>query len=245
MRFFADIAAGQRPLHELVTTSSGYVNDRLAQHYGMPAVGSSEPLFLALPAERGGLLTQASILTVLSHPKESAPVLRGKWILSQLLCQEVPPPPPDVPQEPAAVAGMSRRERLAAHRVEPVCKSCHELMDPPGLALEQYDGVGAFRTQDNGTTIDPAGQLKGGGAFAGADELAQLIAQDPALPRCVSQHLLTYGLGRALRPSSDFDSATLESVSKAFSDAGQLFPKLVDAIVSSDAFRNREDEQAP
>jgi hypothetical protein len=245
MSFFADITAGQRPLHELLTTGSGYVNDRLAQHYGMPAVGSTEPVFMALPAERGGLLTQASILTVLAHPQESAPVLRGKWILGQLLCQDIPPPPPDVPQEPAVQAGTTRRERLAAHRIEPVCKSCHELMDPPGLALEQYDGVGAFRTQDNGAPIDPAGQLKGGGAFAGADELAQLIAQDPALPRCVSQHLLTYGLGRAARPTSDFDAATLDSVARSFTDSGQLFPKLVDAIVSSDAFRHREDEQAP
>jgi hypothetical protein len=245
MRFFADIAAGQRPLGELVTTSSGYVNDRLAQHYGMPAVGSAEPIFTALPAQRGGLLTQASILTVLAHPKESAPVLRGKWILSQLLCRTIPPPPPDVPQEPAAQVGKTRRERLEAHRIEPVCKSCHQLMDPPGLALEQYDGIGAYRTADNGAPIDPSGQLAEGAAFAGPDELARLIAQDPALPRCVAQHLLTYGLGRAPRVDSNFDTAVLDSVAKAFVDSGQLFPKLALAIATSDAFRSREDEQPP
>ena len=245
MRFFADIAAGQRPLGALITTSSGYVNDRLAQHYGMAPVGSTEPVFMPLPAQRGGLLTQASILTVLAHPQESAPVLRGKWILSQLLCRDIPPPPPDVPQEPAPQAGMSRRERLAAHRVDAVCKSCHELMDPPGLALEQYDGVGAYRTLDNGAPIDPSGQLSGGAAFAGPAELAQIIAKDPALPRCVAQHLLTYGLGRAPRVDSGLDTATLDAVTQSFNDSGQLFPKLVEAIVSSDPFRSREDEAAP
>jgi hypothetical protein len=141
--------------------------------------------------------------------------------------------------------GTTRRERLEAHRIEPVCKSCHQLMDPPGLALEQYDGIGAYRTEDNGAPIDPSGQLAEGPAFAGPEELAQLVAQDPALPRCVAQHLLTYGLGRAPRVDSNFDTAALDSVAKAFVDSGQLFPKLALAIATSDAFRSREDEQAP
>jgi hypothetical protein len=224
MRFFADVAGGQRPLSELLTTSSGYVNARLAQHYGVAGVASTTPVFTALPAERGGILTQASILTVLAHPKESAPVLRGKWILNQLLCQELPPPPPDV---------------------DPVCKSCHEQMDPLGLALENYDGIGAFRSTDNGAAIDPSGMLADGTAFATPQQLAQIIAQDPALPRCVAQHLFTYGLGRAPRSDSNFDEAMLDAVTKSFSDAGQLFPKLVEAIATSDGFRKREDEAAP
>ncbi|HKY34464.1 MAG TPA: DUF1592 domain-containing protein [Polyangiaceae bacterium] len=245
MRLFTDVASGQRPLGELLTTSSGYVNARLAQHYGVPSVTSQTPVFTALPAERGGILMQASLLTVLSHPKESAPVLRGKWILTQLLCREPPPPPPDVPQEPAPQTGTSRRERLNAHRVDPVCKSCHEQMDPLGLALENYDGVGAYRTTDNGAPIDPSGTLADGTAFTTPQQLAQIIAQDPALLRCVSQHLFTYGLGRAPRAGSSFDAATLDAVTKSFSDAGQLFPKLVEALVASDAFRTREDEVAP
>jgi hypothetical protein len=245
MRLFADIAAGQRPLRELLTTTSGYVNDRLAQHYGMAPVGASTPLLTSMPAERGGLLTQASILTVLAHPKESAPVLRGKWILGQLLCRDLPPPPPDVPQEPAVAAGTSRRERLAAHRVQPICKSCHDQMDPLGLALENYDGVGQYRTVDNGAAIDPSGTLADGTIFQTPHELAQIIAQDPALPRCVAQHLFTYGLGRAPRAGSDFDAATVDAATKVFNDAGQLFPKLIEALVMSDAFRTREDEAAP
>ncbi len=245
MRFFADIAAGQRPLHELLTTPSGYVNDRLAQHYGLAALGSTTATFTALPPERGGLLSQASILTVLAHPKESAPVLRGKWILNQLLCRALPPPPPDVPQEPAAAAGTSRRERLAAHRIEPVCNSCHAQMDPLGLALENYDGIGQYRTTDGGAPIDPSGALVDGTTFKNPQELAKIIAKDPALPRCLAQHLFTYGLGRAPRGGSNFDEATIEATTKSFADAGQMLPKLVAALVMSDAFRTREDEAAP
>jgi hypothetical protein len=245
MHFFSDIAAGKRPLAELLTTNSGYVNDRLAQHYGIAAVGSQTPVFAPLPPERGGLLTQASILTVQAHPKESAPVLRGKWILNQLLCRDLPPPPPDVPQEPAAATGQTRRERLAAHRIEPVCKSCHDQMDPLGLALENYDGIGQYRSLDNGAAIDPSGVLQDGTSFKTPQELAGLIAKDPALPRCVAQHLFTYGLGRAPRSDSNFDSAVVDATTKSFSDAGQLLPKLIEALVKSDAFRKREDEAAP
>lgn len=244
MRFFADIAAGKRALSDFLTTSSGYVNDRLAQHYGMPAVGSATPTFTTLPAQRGGLLSQASILTVLAHPKESAPVLRGKWILNQLLCRELPPPPPNVPQEPAGATGQSRRERLAAHRVDPTCKSCHDMMDPLGLALENYDGIGQFRTTDGGVPIDPSGTLADGTSFKTPQDLAAVIAKDPALPRCVARHLFTYGLGRSLRADSDFDAAMLDAATQSFTSSGQLLPKLIEAVVMSDVFRKREDEVA-
>ncbi len=243
MRFFADIAAGKRALSDFLTTNSGYVNDRLAQHYGMPAVGSTTPTFTMLPPARGGLLTQASILTVLAHPKESAPVLRGKWILNQLLCKDLPPPP-NVPQEPAAATGTTRRERLAAHRVEPTCKACHDMMDPLGLALENYDGIGQFRTMDAGAPIDPSGTLSDGTSFQTPQELAGIIAKDPALPRCVAKHLFTYGLGRSLRADSDFDTAMLDAATQSFTNSGQLLPKLVEAVVMSDVFRQREDEAA-
>jgi hypothetical protein len=244
MRFFADIAAGKRALNDFLTTNSGYVNDRLAQHYGMPAVGSATPTLTMLPPARGGLLTQASILTVLAHPKESAPVLRGKWILNQLLCKDLPPPPPNVPQEPAAATGTTRRDRLAAHRVEPTCKACHDMMDPLGLALENYDGIGQFRTTDGGAPIDPSGTLSDGTSFQTPQDLAGIIAKDPALPRCVARHLFTYGLGRSLRADSGFDTAVLDSATQSFTNSGQLLPKLVEAVVMSDVFRKREDEAA-
>jgi hypothetical protein len=244
VRLFGDVVSGSKPLSQLLTTSSGYVNDRLAQHYGMAAVGSETPVFTALPPERGGLLTHASLMTVMAHPNESAPVLRGKYILTQLLCRELPPPPPDVPQEPAAATGTSRRERLEAHRIEPTCKTCHVEMDPLGLALENYDGIGQYRTMEAGVPIDPSGALPDGRSFQTPQELAQLIAQDPALPRCLASHVFTYGLGRAPRHDVGFDGQAIDAITKSFTDAGQVLPKLIEALVASDAFRTREDEAA-
>ena len=143
------------------------------------------------------------------------------------------------------MTGKSRRERLEAHRIEPTCKTCHMEMDPLGLALENYDGVGQYRTMESGVPVDPSGALPDGRTFQTPQELAQLIAQDPALPRCLASHLFTYGLGRAPRTDVNFDSQAIDVITKSFSDAGQLLPKLVDALVASDAFRTREDEAAP
>jgi hypothetical protein len=242
MLFFTDVASGKRSLSELLTSTSGYVNDRLAKHYGLAGVDSAQPVFTALPPGRAGLLTQGSLLTVLSYPRESAPVRRGNWILGNLLCKEPPPPPPNVPQEPPPQSGKSRKERLAAHRTDAICKACHDLMDPLGLALEQFDGVGAFRTMDAGLPIDPSGTLADGRSFSTAAELAQLIASDPAVPRCVTQRVFAYGLGRAPRDGSSFDAAAIDSIASAFAQAGQMFPKLIEAVVTSDAFLKREDE---
>jgi hypothetical protein len=242
MRFFLDIAGGSRSLKELLTTSSGYVNDRLAEHYGLGAIGSTEPVFKALKPGRGGLLTQGTFLTVNSYPQESNPVRRGKWIVANLLCQEPPPPPPDVKQEPPPQDGVSRKQRLAAHRTDPICASCHTLMDPLGLALEQYDGIGQFRTVDSNVVIDPSGQLPDGTTFSDAVSLEQALADNPAIPSCVAQHVFTYALGRAPRASSSFDATIVAQISKSFTDSGQLFPKLVRSMIDSDVFFKREDE---
>jgi hypothetical protein len=132
-----------------------------------------------------------------------------------------------------------------AHQTEPICKACHVLMDPLGLALEQYDGIGAYRTEDRGQLIDPSGIFKGNTGdipFANPAELAQIIAAAPSVSRCVAEHVFAYGLGRGPRGDSDFDAYVLDEVSKSFAESGQLFPKLVEAMVTSDAFRKREDE---
>jgi hypothetical protein len=245
MRLFVDVANGTRPLTELFTSTSGYVNDRLAQHYGMPPVGSNEPVFTKLPANRTGLLTQASFLTAVAFTDDSHPVKRGKWVLANLLCKEPPEPPFAIPEAPERAEGTSRKEQLAAHQTEPVCTACHALMDPLGLALEQYDGIGAFRTEDRGGVIDPSGVFKGDTGelpFSGPAELAQIIAVAPSVSRCVAKHVFAYGLGRGPRPDSDFDSFVLDEVGKSFQASGQLFPKLVQAMVTSDVFRKREDE---
>jgi hypothetical protein len=241
-RFFLDVASGARSLKELLSTSSGYVNDRLAQHYGLPTSGSTDPVFRELARGRGGLLTQGTFLTVNSYPDESNPVRRGKWILANLFCQEPPAPPPDVQREPPPQQGVSRKERLASHRTDPICASCHNLMDPLGLALEQYDGIGRFRTADNGVTIDPSGQLLDGTVISDAVSLQLALAENPQIAGCVAQHLFTYALGRAPRSSSVFDERTIEQLSKAFNDSGQLFPQLMQAVTRSDVFLKREDE---
>jgi hypothetical protein len=245
MRFFVDVARGSRPLSELFTSNSGYVNDRLARHYGMPAVGSDEPVFTQLPANRTGLLTQGSFLTAVAYTDDSHPVKRGKWMLANLLCKEPPEPDFAIPEPPARAQGSSRKEQLAAHQTEQICKSCHVLMDPLGLALEQYDGVGAYRTEDRGAVIDPSGVFKGDTGdlpFANPGELSQIIAAAPSVSRCVAKHVFAYALGRGPRSGSDFDDFILEEVGKSFAASGQLFPKLVEAIATSDAFRTREDE---
>lgn len=245
MRLFLDVAKGSRPLTEIFTSTSGYVNDRLAQHYGMAPVGTETPVFSKLPPNRTGLLTQASFLTAVAYTNDSHPVKRGKWILANVLCKEPPEPPFAIPEPPARAEGTSRKEQLAAHQTEPICTACHVLMDPLGLALEQYDGVGAFRTEDRGAVIDPSGIFKGEGGelpFANPAELAQIIATAPSVSRCVTKHVFSYGLGRGPRDASDFDELVLDEVSRSFLDSGQLFPRLVEALVTSDVFRKREDE---
>lgn len=241
-RSFLDVASGAKSFKALLSTSSGYVNDRLAQHYGLPTTGSKEPAFRELARGRGGLLTQGTFLTVNSYPDESNPVRRGKWILANLFCQEPPAPPPDVQREPPPQQGVSRKERLASHRTDPICASCHNLMDPLGLALEQYDGIGQFRTADNGVPIDPSGQLLDGTVITDAVSLQSSLAENPQIAACVAEHLFTYALGRARRVGSGFDDMTIEQLSKTFKDSGQLFPQLMQAVTRSDVFSKREDE---
>jgi len=238
---FREFASGSIPAGQLLTANFSFMNDRLATHYGLPAVGSKTPVRTTVSKQRGGLLTNASLLSVLAHPNETAPVLRGKWILSHLLCQDVPPPPPNVPKEPDAKPAQSRRERLASHRVESVCAGCHGLMDPLGLAFEKYDGIGAMRTTDNGVAIDTADTFAALGSFSGPEELASLIAQSPDFARCITQNTFVYGLGRSQR-DGDADPAAIDAISKTFVSQGSRFPDLIEALALSNVFRQRQDE---
>ena len=142
------------------------------------------------------------------------------------------------------MTGKSRRERLEAHRIEPTCRTCHAEMDPLGLALENYDGIGQYRSMESGVPVDPSGALPDGRSFQTPQELAQLLAHDPGLPRCLASHMFTYGLGRAPRNDVGFDEQAINAITQSFTDAGQLMPQLISALVSSDAFRTREDEAA-
>jgi hypothetical protein len=245
---FRDIAFGGLPLLDLLTANYSYMNDRLALHYGLPAVGSSVPVRVDLTgnAERGGLLSHAGFLTLTSHPERTSPVVRGKWVMDELLCAVVPPPPADVDLSATATAqkqGLTQRQALEVHRADPKCFSCHQVMDPIGLGLENYDAIGAYRTLDNNLAIDSAGQLPSGDAFSGAEELAAIIAANPEFPRCVAKKLYTYALGRPpLDAEGHLDGPSLDTITKAFVDSGYSFRELALRIVESPTFLNRRGE---
>ena len=190
----------------LLTADYTFVNERLARHYGIPGVYGSRfrrvDLAGAPPGGRGGLLGHGSILTVTSHATRTSPVLRGKWVLENILGAPPPPPPADVPALDEITPGephRSVRERLEQHRANPVCASCHDRMDPLGFALESFDGVGRWRAADGGTPLDTSATLPDGTAFDGPAELRTLLTERrEAFVRTVTARMLTYALGRGL-----------------------------------------------
>ena len=181
------------------------MNEALARHYGIEGVRGEAFRKVALTdRRRGGVLTQASILTLTSNPNRTSPVKRGQWILQQILGTPPPPPPPDVPkldESKQAADAASLRERMELHRTNPVCASCHQQMDPLGFALENYDAVGRWRAKDGGFPIDPSGELIGGRKFADIRELKRLLGSTAAkkFTRCLVENMLTYALGRRAR----------------------------------------------
>ncbi|HKQ69642.1 MAG TPA: DUF1592 domain-containing protein [Polyangiaceae bacterium] len=245
---FREIAFGGLPANQLLTADFAYANDRLIKHYGLPLPGGAE--FKKIPVtpsdHRGGLLGQAGLLTVTSHPARTSPVLRGKWILTELLCKDIPPPPPDVNiklEDGPAAAGKTVRERLEAHVQNARCASCHRLMDPIGFGLENYDAIGAYRTMDGDSAVDSRGLLNGN-PFNGLTELATLISADPEFSRCTAQKLYTYALGRApeLEDSNHLDATTLASIADAFVKGGYKFADLVAGVVTSRPFLERRGD---
>lgn len=232
---------GQRNLNELLTSKDTFVNDRLADFYGIGPVGTDEMVPVTLQdTPRKGLLTTAGLMTVLSHPNVTSPIKRGKWVVEQLLCIEPPPPPAGVETtvDPSFGDG-PMRERLAKHREDPSCATCHELMDPVGLAFENYDGVGAWREQEGPWDIDPSGTLPIGGEFADALEMVELIAASDKFAHCTAEKALLYGLGRAV---TDEDEAVVEAAAQALVESDYAFEALIIALTTSDAFLMRRGE---
>ena len=193
-----------------------------------------------LSADRGGLLGQAGLMTVNAYPTRTSPVLRGKWVLGNLLCDEPPPPPPGVGGliEEGGTA-QTLRETLEQHRADPTCASCHNLMDPIGLGLEHYDRIGAWRDTDEGFNIDASGELPDGTQFYGAQELSQILAADPRFTACMGEKLFTYGIGRS--PVFE-DGTVLTQIEEAFAAGGYTFESLAIAIATSAPFRMRRGE---
>jgi hypothetical protein len=186
---------------------------------------------------RGGILGHAGLLTATSYPARTSPVLRGKWVMEQLLCSAPPPPPANVeafPEDPDSDATL--RERLEAHRADPTCASCHQAMDEYGFALEGFDGIGAERDTDAGRPIDDVGLLPDGTLLPGPQGLVDALLADPRLQPCMARQLFVYAMGRAHTPE---DALHLRTIADGFAAAGHTLPGLVGAIVTSDSFRYR------
>jgi len=229
-------------IDSLVKANFTYLDDRLANHYGLPAPGSQTPVRVALKSgQRGGILSQASWLTVTSNPDRTSPVKRGKWILSNMLCSQPPDPPPNIPSiTKTDLTGKTVREVLEEHRKNPACATCHKVMDQLGFALENYDAIGAWRTVDDGFPIDSTGKLPDGTEFKDGAEMADVVSKDPRFPRCVAKKMFTYALGRGPTMADD---PWLDKLATDFTSKGSQLRELVKLIVKSEPFRTRRGEK--
>jgi mono/diheme cytochrome c family protein len=244
-RFFETIMREDRSILEFLDADYTFLNETLAKHYGIEGVAGQEFRRVSLPEEspRGGVLTQASILTITSNPTRTSPVKRGKWILEQILGTPPPPPPPDVPElkEGDQLQG-TLRERMEQHRENPSCAVCHEKMDPLGFGFENFDAVGRWRDEDNGDPIDPSGKLPSGEEFAGVEELKQMLKTRRAEPftRNLAEKMLTYALGRGLEY---YDACAVDTIAANVAADGHRFSRLVVEVVKSDPFRKRKRDE--
>ncbi|MDA7614662.1 DUF1588 domain-containing protein, partial [Verrucomicrobiales bacterium] len=191
-------------------------------------------------SRRGGILTQASILTITSEETRTSPVVRGKWVLEQILGTPPPPPPPDVElleESKDALASASLRERLEMHRAHPDCAGCHAKMDPIGFALENYDAIGRWRDTDGAFPIDPSGKIVGGIEVAAPEDLKKALVQKDKFVETLSEKLLTYALGRG---TEYYDKRAIDLIVEQLKANDHRFSSLIDAIVTSDPFLKRQ-----
>lgn len=238
--FFSYIVREDRSVLELLNADYTFLNERLAKHYGIPNVKGSYFRRVGLQGdERGGILTQGSVLTVTSYPTRTSPVLRGKWILESVLGAPPPPPPPDVPtlKETSAKSAKDLRAALEAHRANAACASCHSRLDPLGFALENYDAIGKFRASEDGAEVDASGQMPGGAAFKGSPGLKKiLLERQDEFVDCLTEKLLTYALGRGLE---HYDLPTVREIRRQTARADYRFAALAQAIANSVPFEQR------
>jgi len=239
---FEEIRTKDRSVLELLRTDHTWLNERLAKHYGIPHVYGPQFRRVALNRtdHRGGLLRHASVLTVTSYANRTSPVLRGKWVLENLLGTPPAPPPPNVPalDGGTVLESLAVRQRLAAHRDKPACAGCHAVIDPPGFALENFDAVGRWRVREEGTPVDAEGGLPDGQSFVGVDGLeAGLLHRPDLFATALTEKLLTFALGRGVEP---FDAPTVREIVRAARASGYPFSTLVAELVRSPAFTQRQ-----
>jgi cytochrome c5 len=242
--FFGAVMREDRSLLDFVDGNFTFVNERLARHYGIPDIKGDEFQRVALPEQRGGILSQASVLAITSNPTRTSPVKRGKWVLENLLGAPPPPPPPNVPELNEAkdvVLTGTLRQRMEQHRANPACASCHQRMDPLGFGLENFDAIGAWRTQDGKFDIDPSGTLPSGESFSGPRELrAVLKAHRDEFRHCLAEKMLTYALGRGLEY---YDKCAVDRITAAVAREDDKFSSLILEIVHSDPFQKRRGKR--
>ena len=241
--FLEYIVRENRPLSELLTARYTFLNERLARFYDIPGVSGSEFRKVDLATDRrGGILTQASVLTVSSYPTRTSPTIRGKYILNNILGTPPPPPPPDVPALDASKVGseVSLRKQLEEHRNNAVCASCHSRMDVLGFGLENYNAIGRWRNMDGKFPIDSGGTLPGGKTFATPAEMKTvLLSNMPEIARCVSEKMMIYALGRGLQP---YDRPVLNQINADWKAQDYPFQTLIYEVVRSLPFQERRGE---
>jgi mono/diheme cytochrome c family protein len=241
--FVESIMREDRSALDLLRANYTFVNERLAKHYGIPNVYGSRFRRVSLDEEsaRGGLLGHGSVLTVTSYANRTSPVLRGKWILENIVGTPPPPPPQNVPPLKDTDSDgrvLSMRERMTQHRANPACASCHQLMDPAGLSLESFDAIGRLRVRtESGSTVDASGGLPDGSTFTGMSGLRSALLRKPELfVGTLTEKLMTYGLGRGLEY---YDAPSVRKIVQNARTEDYRFSSLVLGIISSDPFQMR------
>lgn len=238
--FFADVLRTDRSVLDFLDSRDTFVNGKLASFYGLPEVRSTEFRRVKLPADshRGGVLTMGAVLTLTSNTTRTSPVKRGLFVLDQMLGAPPPPPPADIPPLEQSVASnpdATVRERLAAHVANQTCASCHNRLDPLGLAFENFDAIGRWRTTENGRPVDASGTLPGGTSINGAAELkAILLSRADQFIEALSAKVLTYAVGRGPEP---FDRPAIRRIATRTRAGNDRFSALIESVVLSDTFR--------
>jgi hypothetical protein len=240
--FFDSILREDRSVLHLLSANYTFVNERLAKHYGIPHVYGSRFRRVTFKddRERGGLLRHGSILTVTSYATRTSPVLRGKWVLDTLLGVPPPPPLPDVPtlQDNTVDGSLAVRSRLAEHRRNPVCASCHNLMDPVGLSLEKFDAIGRRRTAEEGIPIDASGGFPDGSLFADVHGLEAALLRRPELfVGAFAEKLLTYASGRGVEY---YDAPAIRTIVRETRPQDFRLSAIVLGVVNSQPFQMRQ-----
>ncbi len=245
--FFADIVQRNRSALELFTADYTFVNERLARHYGIPGVSGPEFRRVTYPdSTRRGLLGHGSVLVQTSLANRTSPVLRGKWVMEVLIGMPPPPPPPNIPdleetEDSKDGRRLTTRERMELHRSNPTCKTCHQYMDPIGLALDNFDVTGKWRYRENGVPLDTRGTMYDGVAVTNpADLLKSLMSRPTPLMRSFTENLMAYAIGRRVE---DYDQPTIRAIVRDAEGAGYRMFAFISGVVKSPAFRSKRAEE--